>query len=279
VSDATLLTDGLTIGYDGRPVVRGLDVSARPGQVIALVGTNGSGKSTFLKTVVGLLAPVGGRIEVLGERPGARPDQVAYLSQFHSRGFVLPLQVRDVVRMGRFSAHGLLGRLGRADADLVEAAMERMAIRHLARRSLSELSGGQQQRVHLAQALSRQADLLVLDEPTAGIDAAGREIFEYVVETERARGATIVLATHDIGEAERADQVLLLAGRVVAQGEPAEVLTAPNLLDTFGIGLRRVDGGLLAGEQPHAHSHGNDDRELEGYHGGRIGPGLDDHAR
>jgi ABC-type Mn2+/Zn2+ transport system ATPase subunit len=245
--------DGLAVGYDGRPVVEGLDLDVGPGTVLALVGTNGSGKSTLLKTITGLVPAVAGHLEVLGGAPGTRARRLAYLGQFHTGSFVLPLRARDVVRMGRYADHGLLGRMGRVDEELVDEAMVRTGVDHLAKRPLADLSGGQQRRTYLAQVLARRADLLVLDEPTAGIDAAGRDVYEQAVADERARGATVVVATHDIGEAQRADAVLLLAGRVVAQGSPAQVLTPDHLLDAFGMGLHRVEGGLVVAEQPHAH--------------------------
>jgi ABC-type Mn2+/Zn2+ transport system ATPase subunit len=253
---------GLVVGYAGRPVVDGLDLDVAPGRVLALVGTNGSGKSTVLKTLAGLLPPVSGSVEVLGGPPGASPHRLAYLSQFHRTALVLPLRVRDVVRMGRFADRGLLGRLGPDDERLVDESMARMGVADLADRSLRDLSGGQQQRIYLAQVLARRGDLLVLDEPTAGIDAAGAERYAAVVAEEGERGAAVVVATHDIADAARADDVLLLAGRVVAHGPPAEVLTAEHLLDAFGIALRRVEDALLLGEQPHGHEHAHDlDRE------------------
>jgi ABC-type Mn2+/Zn2+ transport system ATPase subunit len=139
------------------------------------------------------------------------------------------------------------------DDEACAAAMAAMGVTDLARRALGELSGGQQQRVHLAQALARRADVLVLDEPTSGLDAASRVRYLDAVAGERARGAAVVAATHDVGEAARADRVLLLAGRVVALGPPAEVLTAPNLLATFGIALEDLPGGLVVVDTGHHH--------------------------
>jgi ABC-type Mn2+/Zn2+ transport system ATPase subunit len=265
---AVVVARDLAVGYDGRPVVDALDLEVGPGRVLALVGTNGSGKSTLLKTFAGLLPAISGHLEVFGAPPGASPHRLAYLSQFHRTALVLPLRSRDVVRMGRFADHGLLGRLGPVDERLVDESMARMGVADLARRPLRDLSGGQQQRVYLAQALARRGDLLVLDEPTAGIDAAGAERYTAVVEEERARGATVVVATHDIADAARADDVLLLAGRVVAHGPPAEVLTAEHLLDAFGIALRRVEDALLLGEEPHGHerAHGPERDEPPGRH-------------
>jgi len=266
---AALDADQLAVGYEGQAIVSGLDVRLEPGELLALVGTNGSGKSTLLKTVTGLLQPVSGSISVFGEPPGAQPERVAYVSQFHRGGFVLPLCAQDVVAMGRYAARGLFGRFTAADRALVGQAMERLGISDLGPQAVVELSGGQQQRVYLAQALAHRADLLVLDEPTSGLDAGAREVYERAISDERARGASVLVATHDIGEAERATGVLLLAGRVVAQGAPATVLTAEHLLDAFGIGLRPVGGSVLAGEEPHAHAEGADTRGFRypwGYH-------------
>jgi ABC-type Mn2+/Zn2+ transport system ATPase subunit len=228
----------LAVGYGGVPLVAGIDLTVPARSSLALVGTNGSGKSTLLRTIVGLLPAVAGSLEVLGTRPGASPRRTAYLAQFHASGFVLPLRAVEVVRMARFPELGLLGRMRREDHDLVAAAMEAMGVADLAGAPLRSLSGGQQQRVYLAQVLARRADLIILDEPTAGLDAGGRELYLHAFAAELARGAAIVTATHDIAEAVEYDQVLLLARRVVALGAGAEVLTADQLLETFGIVVR-----------------------------------------
>ena len=233
----------LDIGYDGQSIVAGIRIELGAAQSLALVGTNGSGKSTLLKTIVGLLPPLSGELEVLGTRSSIASRRVAYLSQFHASGFILPLRVEDVVRMGRYPAHGLLGRMGAADNELVRQAMRTMGIEDLADASLRSLSGGQQQRVYLAQILARSADLLVLDEPTANLDAAGKEVYLRAMRAELARGASIVTATHDIGEAATCDQVMLLARRVVAAGSAHEALTPENLMETYGI--------VLTGQNPH----------------------------
>lgn len=229
---------GLAVGYRGVAVVPRIDVVVQPRSSLALVGTNGSGKSTLLRTIVGLLPAVSGTLDVLGTRPGGAPRRLAYVGQAHASGFVLPLRAVDLVRMGRYPDLGLFGRMRSPDHDLVAAAMESMGIAALARSPLGSLSGGQRQRVYLAQALARRADLIVLDEPTAGLDAGGRELYLHAFAAELSRGAAIVTATHDISEAVEYDQVMLLARRVVALGPGSEVLTADRLLDTFGILLR-----------------------------------------
>jgi ABC-type Mn2+/Zn2+ transport system ATPase subunit len=232
------VAQGLQVGYPGDVVVAGLDLRLRAGTSLALVGTNGSGKSTLLRTLVGLLRPIGGSLTVLGRPPGASPERVAYLAQTRSSGFVLPLRAIDVVRMARFSHLGLIGRTTSEDHDLVQWAMAAMGIEPLARVPLRSLSGGQRQRIYLAQALAHRADLILLDEPNAGLDAAGLELYQQAFEGELHRGAALVTATHDISEAIEYDQVLLLARRVVALGRGEDVLTPDRLMETFGILMR-----------------------------------------
>ena len=196
---------------------------------------------------------------MLGNVPGTTPARVAYLGQAHPSRFVLPLRAVDVVRMGRFATLGLLRRPSADDRRLVSEAMELLDITQLADQPLRSLSGGQQQRVYLAHVVAHHGDVLVLDEPTSGLDLAGREAYRLVVAQALARGAAVVTATHDIGEAQACDQVLLLAGRIVGQGAPEHVLTAEHLLDAFGIALHGVDHGshrdLVTTEEPHGHPH------------------------
>lgn len=226
---------GLDIGYRGETIVAGLDLVVPAGSSLALVGTNGSGKSTLIRTLVGLLPAQAGSVAVLGAAPGHSPARLAYLSQFHSAATILPIRVRDVVRMARFASLGLIGRAGAQDRELVEWAMETMGIAELRHRPMRDLSGGQRQRVYLAKVLAHRADVIVLDEPTASLDAGGRERYLDAFAAEIRRGAALVTATHDISEAVEYDQVLLLAGRVVALGSGAEVLTPDRLMETFGI--------------------------------------------
>ncbi len=245
------------VGYHRVPVVRDLELELPFGCSIALVGTNGSGKSTILKTLAGLLPPCAGTVEALGARPGKAPERVGYLGQFHTNGLLLPIRAGEVVRMGRFAGKGLLGRLGPADRSAVREALERMGVAGLARTPLRDLSGGQQQRIFIAQVLARRADLLLLDEPAAGLDAASRELLNEAVRVERDRGAAVVFATHDIGDAMRADLVLLLARRVVALGPPDQVLTPATLLETFGLAIHALEGGVLVMDAGHGHGHGD----------------------
>jgi ABC-type Mn2+/Zn2+ transport system ATPase subunit len=252
----------LDIGYENDIVVSDISFKLEAGEAVALIGTNGSGKSTLLKTIVGLLPPLGGQLAVFGTAPGGNHRRIAYLGQFHTSGFILPLRVVDVVRIGRFPLHGLWRRMNKQDDEIIMAAMRIMGIEKLADYPLRSLSGGQQQRTYLAQVLAHQADLLVMDEPTAGLDAGGRELYLHAINDELCRGASIVVATHDIQEeASLCHQVVLLARKVVAIGAPQEVLTPEALLETFGI--------VITGEQRHLHvlecKHGHDEAGQQGF--------------
>jgi ABC-type Mn2+/Zn2+ transport system ATPase subunit len=256
-----VLAEHLSVGYSSEVVVADISFELRQGQAIALIGTNGSGKSTLLKTIVDLLPPLGGQLSVFGMPPGSNPRRIAYLGQFHASGFILPLRAVDIVRMGRFPSYGLWRRMGRQDDEIVLAAMRTMGIEKLAESPLRSLSGGQQQRTYLAQVLAHQADLLVLDEPAAGLDAGGRELYLQAINDELRRGASVVVATHDIQEeAALCHQVLLLARRVVALGTPQQVLTRDALLEAFGI--------VVTSDQKRLHvlesAHGHEDKERLG---------------
>jgi len=244
---------GLAVGYQGESVVAGLDFSLEPGQVLALVGSNGSGKSTLLKTIAGLLPPIQGSIEVLGARPLARPGQVAYMGQFHPSSFMLPLRAHDVVRMARFAAHGLFGRMTAADERAVHEAMAVMGVLDLAQAPLNALSGGQRQRVFLAQAFARDAGLILLDEPAANLDGASRDTYRREIRRLAAAGRSVVIATHDIDEAAECDATMLLAHRVVAYGPSASILTQQALLSTFGMVGKYQEGGIVIVEREHGH--------------------------
>lgn len=231
---ALIETDDLAVGFDRHVVVDGITLTVQPGGLVVLMGTNGSGKSTILKTLAGLLEPVSGDVRVLGEWPGQQSEKVSYLPQHPKSLATLPLRASDVVRMGRFASLGLFGRISGKDREAVESAMARMSVTQFRDRPLHALSGGQQQRVHLAQVLARDADVVLLDEPTAGLDAQGRKAVAKMVQEERDLGHCVVMATHDIADAEPADTVLLLAHRLIAQGAPEQVLTDENLRACYG---------------------------------------------
>ena len=230
----TISADHLCVGYGNHPVVEGVMLDMHPGELLVLIGTNGSGKSTLLKTLAGLIHPVHGDLHVLGQHAGQLPTRVAYLPQHPVSSHTLPLQVRDVVTMGRFAHLGLFKRTSSSDRDIVSSAMQRTGINAQANKPIRDLSGGQQQRTHLAQVLAREAEILLLDEPTAGLDINGRKLVAELIAAERARGVTVVMATHELADAEHATAVLLLAQRVVSMGPPQEALRDEYLRECFG---------------------------------------------
>lgn len=220
------------------------------GRVVACIGPNGSGKSTLLDAITGLMPLRKGELRVLDAAPGR--GSIAYVFQTTDTPEHLPLTVREVVTIGRYRITGLLGRLGGEGRAAVERAMERTDVTELADRQLLELSGGQRQRVLVAQGLAAEADLLVLDEPMTGLDVVSRRRILEVMDEERAAGRTVVFSTHDLSEAASADQVVLLAGRIVACGSPTEVLTEEHLMEAYRGRLIDVAGVRLI-DDPHHH--------------------------
>ena len=234
MNTTTISADHLCVGYGKHPVVEGVMLDMHPGELLVLIGTNGSGKSTLLKTLAGLIHPVHGDLHVLGQHAGQLPTRVAYLPQHPVSSHTLPLQVRDVVTMGRFAHLGLFKRTSSSDRAIVSSAMQHTGIDAQANKPIRDLSGGQQQRTHLAQVLAREAEILLLDEPTAGLDINGRKLVAERIAAERARGVTVAMATHELADAEHATSVMLLAQRVVSMGPPQEALRDEYLRECFG---------------------------------------------
>ncbi|MGH3620526.1 MAG: ABC transporter ATP-binding protein [Sciscionella sp.] len=225
---------GVCAGYHGRPVLSGVDITVSAGSWLAVIGANGTGKSTLLKAVAGLVRHtgeilVGGHdLGTLGDR--ARAKSMAYAPQSP----VLPegLTVTDYVLLGRTPHLGALARESRGDLDVATDALRRMDLLGLADRTLRTLSGGERQRAVLARVLAQQADVLLLDEPTTGLDIGHAQALLELVDRLRIEdGTTVVSTLHDLTlAAQYADQLLLLDdGRLAAAGTPAEVLTPQRL--------------------------------------------------
>ncbi|KQR37423.1 zinc ABC transporter ATP-binding protein AztA [Microbacterium sp. Leaf159] len=204
---ATADLAGVTVSFADRAALVGVDVSIASGAVTVITGPNGAGKSTLLEVLGGTRAMTSGIRTVRGA--------VAFVPQRAAIPVGLPVSVRDVVSVGAWGRLGLWRRMDATARELIERSMERLEIRALAREPFSSLSGGQQQRALLAQGLARDADLLLLDEPTTGLDASSARRIRAVLREESARGVAVVCVSHDpavIGDADCT--IPLLDGRV-----------------------------------------------------------------
>ncbi|EOM76997.1 metal ABC transporter ATP-binding protein [Rhodococcus rhodnii] len=207
----------LTVRYPGasQPALDAVDAEFEPAAVTVLWGHNGSGKSTLLQVLAGTLPPTSGSVH------GVR-GSVAYVPQHTRVPELLPLTVRGAVEMGTWRRLGWWRRLGRDDRRSIENACARIGLDTLARRRFSDLSGGQRQRVLLAQAIVERADVVLLDEPATGLDAASRAVIDDVVAAEARRGAAVVMATHHEEHRALADRIVTLTnGRVDREREQA----------------------------------------------------------
>lgn len=200
----------IAVDLDGHPALRGVDAEAHAGRLLAVTGANGSGKSTLLSVAAGLLTPHRGIVDL---RPGIR---IALVPQSTPLAPHLPLSVTDIVTMGTWGRLGSWRPSRRADRDLVHEAIATVGLADLARRPIGTLSGGQRQRALLAQALVQRADLVLLDEPMAGLDSRSREIIAATIEQLTATGSGVIAVTHDVDEFTTVDDVLELQdGRVL----------------------------------------------------------------
>jgi zinc transport system ATP-binding protein len=209
----------------GPPVLEGIDLDVTPGEFVAIAGPNGGGKTTLVQIVVGLLRPVAGSALLFGEPPWAasRRPAVAYLAQRAQIGIDAPVTVRELVTAGRTVRRGLLRPLTRADRAAIDEAIERVGLRDRQSTPLERLSGGQQQRAFIAKALAAEPELLVLDEPTTGVDADAQEAFAALLHELHAElGVTILYVSHEFGAVEGfVERLVLVRGRIVFDGPPS----------------------------------------------------------
>jgi zinc transport system ATP-binding protein len=223
VSVPLVVRDG-AVALGGRPVLRGIDVAVGEAEVVALLGSNGSGKSTLVRAALGLVPLARGEVALFGT-PLARFtswQRVGYVPQRPAAGTGTPATVWEVVASGRLARRRLLRPLGRTDRAAVDAALEAVALADRRHDGAAQLSGGQQQRVLIARALAGDPDLLVLDEPTAGVDARSQHAFADALRRVTARGATVLVVAHELGAVEPlVDRAVVLHdGRVVYDGAP-----------------------------------------------------------
>jgi ABC-type Mn2+/Zn2+ transport system ATPase subunit len=234
---------GYTVGVRA---ISGIDFGAEPGQVIAVLGPNGGGKTTLYRAILDEMPWRRGSVEVRGE--------VAYVPQTDRSRLDFPVSALDVTLMGTYASLAPLRRIGRAQRERARDALGRVGLLDFAGSRFGELSGGQRQRVLIARALARDARVLLLDEPLSGVDeASSRRILEIVSDL-RDEGRTLLVATHDINQARAFDAVLCINAGQVAFGPPDVTLSPPVLERTYGGELIQLDDGSRAVLVDH-HSH------------------------
>ncbi len=240
--DAVVARD-LVVRYEDFTALSHVSLAVHYGEALGIVGPNGSGKSTLLKTIAGLLSPTGGELEVLGSTPRRLPPgTIAYVPQVEAVDWSFPATVWDVIAMGRFSRLHFWQRFSARDRAAVQRALEMVKMSDLRDRHIANLSGGQQQRAFVARAIAQEPKLLLLDEPTTGVDAATEETLYKIVRELVARGMPVLVATHDLDRVEEVfDRLLVLDRRVLALGTPREV----------------VEAGAYSAIREHTHTHGH----------------------
>lgn len=235
MTPAALRIEGLTLSYDGVRVVEDVSATFPSGSLTAIVGPNGAGKSSLLKGALGLIGAEAGRARFFDAPLDQVRARVAYMPQRAAVDWDFPVRVIDVVLMGMHRRTGLWRPLAMRDKAAAMAALDRVGMAAFARRQIGALSGGQQQRVFMARALAQEADLYLLDEPFAGVDAATEAAISAVLRELRDQGAAVVAVHHDLATvAARFDRVLLLNRRVMAEGAVPAAFTVEGLQRTYG---------------------------------------------
>lgn len=245
-SATAISTTELITAYDGVVALSGVTIEVPVGSSLAVIGPNGSGKSTLLGILAGTIAATGGSFVVNDPAP-------ALVLQSTDVDKSVPITVRDAVSLARYPTLGLFGRFRQPDRDAVNEALGRLQIDDLASRQFHELSGGQRQRVLVAQGLAQDTGVLLLDEPVNGLDVTSQAIILEIIDEEVAAGRSVVVTTHDLDEARRFDQVLLLDTAAIAFGTPDAVLTEDHLRAAFGARFVRIGDEFILDDPHHSH--------------------------
>ncbi|HYL27630.1 MAG TPA: ABC transporter ATP-binding protein [Candidatus Nitrosotalea sp.] len=243
MSDDAVVARDLVVRYEDFTALQNASLEVHFGEVLGVVGPNGSGKSTLLKCIAGLLLPSSGELRVLGVPPRQlAPGTIAYVPQVEAVDWSFPATVWDVVAMGRFARLPFWRRFAQHDRDVVRKALDAVHMSELSGRHIARLSGGQQQRAFVARAIAQEPSLLLLDEPTTGVDAATEEALRIVVRRLVEGGLPVIMATHDLERVDEwFDRLLVLDRRVLALGTPSEV----------------VESGAYSAIREHTHTHGH----------------------
>ena len=244
----------LAAGYQRAPVIEHVNLTIMQGDFVGIVGPSGSGKTTLLRTMLGAVSVYGGSIDIAGRPAGHVDARVGYVPQVETVDWHFPVTVEEVVMMGLAARSGLMPWSSGAHRDAARETMSRLGIEALRRRHIRELSGGQQQRVFLARALVSHPRLLLLDEPTAGVDIKTRDDMLHLLDELNHGGLTIVLTTHELNAvAAHLPWVVCINGGVVAEGSPERVFTPEILRRTYKAEMNVIvhNGMTLVAEMPH----------------------------
>lgn len=232
----------MTVAYQQKPVLWDVDYDAPARSLIAIVGPNGAGKSTLIKACLGIVPRASGTVEFWGRPYKEVYQRIGYVPQRGSVDWDFPVSAQEVVAMGRYGKIGWCRGVRKSDIAKSRACLEQVGMLDFADRQINQLSGGQQQRVFLARALAQEADLYVMDEPFAGVDAATEKAIIQILKNLKESGKTVVCVHHDlVSVPEYFDHVLLLNTRVIAAGPVDQTFTPENLKKTYGGRLTLLD--------------------------------------
>ncbi len=256
---STITATGATLAYGSTVAVEDATFTIPHGKLTSIIGPNGSGKSTILNGICDLATLRSGSIELDGDPTSARLGSIAYVLQATRMNETMPVTVSEVIAMARYARLGRFGRLRSADRRACREAAERMNVLSFADKHIRELSGGQRQRVFVAQGLAQEADVLLLDEPANALDIVSRQLIDDALREEVAAGRTVAFTTHDLGDAQSADHVILMSGTVACEGAPETVLDPDILARAYGIALVHFDErGVVVDD----HGHPRRDRHI-----------------
>lgn len=233
--ESSLKCDLLNVYYDDHPVLFDVSFEIPKGKLVAIIGPNGAGKSTLLKSILGTIKPLSGTVECFSLPFHKAKKKIAYVPQKESIDWDFPITVLEVVLMGRYHHLGLFKWVRDCDKEAAMEALKLLEIESLATRQIAELSGGQQQRVFIARALVQQADLYLLDEPFAAVDAATEALLIEIFKKLKEKGKTLVIVHHDLYSVESIfDWVILLNNRLIGCGEKEKWFTPEKISQTYG---------------------------------------------
>lgn len=232
---APIKIENLSVAYQKKPVLTNIHYVSPEGECIGIIGPNGAGKSTLLKSIMGLLPLVTGSVYIYGQPIQKQRQKVSYVPQRESVDWDFPTNVLDVVLMGRYGKLGWFRRPGQSDRAMAMECLEKVGMADLANRQISQLSGGQQQRVFLARALVQEAEIYLMDEPFAGVDAATEKAIVQVLHELKQQRKTVFVVHHDLQTVkEYFDSLILLNQRLIAAGPTKDVFTIDLLQKTYG---------------------------------------------